>query len=417
MADTAVRVDIIVGQNTVVPSVERTEAALRGVTRSAGTLNGGFENLSTRGMRKVEAGFQNIAARAVGLQGPWSKVVEGMLLLGAGSTVVLGVAAGTALVAKAIELIGKKSKEAERAFKGATVALEEFLNPKNPLQGSIDVIAEKISILQMRMLSTFDPKLLAQYNAEMVRLQKLLGDVGAKQAGASKPAPAGKAGKAGESEGAFGQRMTNALAVTIELAPQAAEGLIALRDVVNTLEPTPVEMIGEAVRTLDQDLLEIIGFTLPELATAFGLAFIDAVAGANSFAEATIGAVRKAIAGTARMLGQEQFAKAAAKFAEGTWPPNPLAIASALKHVAAGALFNALAGAVGGGSGAGAVGGSAARGGVDSARMNKDQSAMTRGTVTVTMGRDGFIRPSDPVFQEFLAQVIKEAKGRNVVFA
>ena len=49
--------------------------------------------------------------------------------------------------------------------------------------------------------------------------------------------------------------------------------------------------------------------------------------------------------------------------------------------------------------------------------MNKDQSAMTRGTVTVTMGRDGFIRPSDPVFQEFLAQVIKEAKGRNVVFA
>lgn len=413
MADAAVRVDIIVGQNSVVPAVERTSATLQGAQRSAASLNTGFENLSSRGMRKVENGFQNIAARAVGLQGPWSKVVEGMLLLGAGSTVVLGLAAGTALIAKGIELVGRKSKEAEESLKKATTALTEFLNPKNPLQGSIDAVSTQISVLQMRMLSTFDPKLLAQYNAEMVRLQKLLADVAAKQAPAP-PKPAGtKAGRASD--------LDYRMAVGLTGGPQLAaleESLIPLREITQVvLEAVdPVNQLQQSVSNLDVAFLELTGITLPQLGVAFSMAFIDAVAGASNFAEATIGAVRKAIAGTARLLGQEQFAKAAAKFAEGTWPPNPAAIASAIKHIAAGAAFNALAGVAGGGSGGG-VGGRAAAGGVDSNRYQNDQQAMAaRGTVTVSM-KGGFIDPRSPDFQEFIAQVIKEAKGRNVVFA
>lgn len=51
------------------------------------------------------------------------------------------------------------------------------------------------------------------------------------------------------------------------------------------------------------------------------------------------------------------MAEGVGKLASGMWPPNPLAIASALKHFAAAALFRALPGIVGGSSGGGGGGG------------------------------------------------------------
>ena len=66
-------------------------------------------------------------------------------------------------------------------------------------------------------------------------------------------------------------------------------------------------------------------------------------------------------------------------------------------------------GSVGGGGGSG--GGSAAGGATRDVR-----DAQQRGTVTVTM-KEGYASTRDPKFQEFLAETIRNAAGRNITFA
>ena len=73
----------------------------------------------------------------------------------------------------------------------------------------------------------------------------------------------------------------------------------------------------------------------------------------------------------------------------------------------------AMAGGGGTGGGTGAGGGSAG----SSASRDVRDTAQQRGTVTVVWPKDAFANPRDPKFQEYLAETIRAAAGRNVVFA
>jgi hypothetical protein len=157
--------------------------------------------------------------------------------------------------------------------------------------------------------------------------------------------------------------------------------------------------------------LDAVGASLGDVKLAFGETFTAAIASANTFADATIGAVGKAIKGTAGVLAREQYAKAAAKFAEGLFPPNPAAIASALKHILAGSLFARLAGSGGGASlgGAGSGGGTAR-----DFQRRTDALSDGLGPVQVVVPRDAVMHAGDPRWQEFLAETIRRLTGRRV---
>jgi hypothetical protein len=81
----------------------------------------------------------------------------------------------------------------------------------------------------------------------------------------------------------------------------------------------------------------------------------------GAFVAGFAGVGRWIVAQLADKQAEFQIAEAAGKFASAIWPPNPAAYASGLKHLAAAALFKALAaGASGAFSGGGNLAGSAA---------------------------------------------------------
>ena len=134
-------------------------------------------------------------------------------------------------------------------------------------------------------------------------------------------------------------------------------------------------------------------------------------------------AAKQVIADVARSQAKEQMAKGVGKIAEGTWPPNPLALQSAAKHFAAVALFAALGGAAGGGQG---YGGGGAGGGGGQGRRNQEMNYYTNttydprnttrasglnpaGTVNITV-----IGPNDPQAQRQVKQLINNATARGL---
>jgi hypothetical protein len=76
--------------------------------------------------------------------------------------------------------------------------------------------------------------------------------------------------------------------------------------------------------------------------SALAVGFDATEAGFNSVGEAAKGVGLAMIGGLTDGMAQYHLAQAAGKFAEGTWPPNPAAIAAAMKHTAAAGLFKAL---------------------------------------------------------------------------
>ena len=107
----------------------------------------------------------------------------------------------------------------------------------------------------------------------------------------------------------------------------------------------------------------------------------------------------------------EQFAAAAADFAGGLWPPNPVQLAAGAKHLLAGAAFTAIGGGGGGRAGVGSGGGGAAPGGF----TNDRPFGASRGTITIQFPGEGFIRAGDPAFQDWLAETIRRAGDRDVI--
>jgi len=137
-----------------------------------------------------------------------------------------------------------------------------------------------------------------------------------------------------------------------------------------------MERMSAAARA-SQEEIDRLGQTM---AWAFENGFASVFAGLESMEDAAKGIGFSLILGLTEGQAEYHFAQAAGKLAEGLWPPNPAALASAAKHVMAGGLFSALrglarAGGIGGGGSSSS--GGLARGG---------SSAITDSSTTEKLG-------------------------------
>lgn len=149
-----------------------------------------------------------------------------------------------------------------------------------------------------------------------------------------------------------------------------AQGQSGVVDAANALHDTLTRLqdLMYNLPTLTNAFRDSVLGSVPEISSALGDLFAAIVDGAllsgqamGSLASAAKGVGAAVIGGLAGGMAQYHEAQAAGKLAEGTWPPNPVAIASAAKHLLAASAFRALGaivskGASGGGGGGGGTG-------------------------------------------------------------
>jgi len=467
MADAAVRVDIIVGQNTVIKSTELTGAALTKLSGVSTRMNGGFENLSRGGLRKLEVGFRSLAFQAAGVSGPMGKIAEGAVLLGGGSGVLLGVAVAAGTLGLAWKTLTTASTGATAAMERLKVKLTEVqqiladvktvqddiakndwwrnllvgasasVSALRPLADAIiktqaalivsaeegarlareahnKAIVDRINLLNKEGKAEGD-RLLAMDKAAAAERKRAQQELlqRAKEGIQFKP---GQGGLAGVVTHMTVDQMVAYVTATREAAEAVADWGGALKDVGNAMvngesgnwllgHTEAVEKVGE--------LYDALAYGMAASFEAIGASLV----GAGNFGKAMVDMFRSAIVALARMNVAKELASAATAFASGTWPPNPLAIKAGVGHLKAAALWGVAGGVAASIGSSGGVGGRTASGGVNGGQFAQDQQQMARGTVTVKFGRGGFIDPRSPEFQEFMADVFREARGRNVVFA
>lgn len=443
MADTAVRVDIIVGQNTVVPSVERTQSALAGVSTVAARTNTGFDNLSKGGLKRLESGFQALAFQAAGVPGPLGRIASGLVLLGGGSGVLLGVAAAAGAVALAWKALTTASTDAAAAMDRLKPKLTETQQRLADIKTVQDDIAKNDWWRQLVVGAAMaSPAMRFLADAVLETRGALLAS--AEEGKRAAIEATNKAivdrinllNKQGEAEGRRllaadaaardkRQALDYRIAVGLTGGPQMAdlgESVIALREnLIAPLEEMP-ERVGRAFADMNEEFVQGLVITQDLIdginATLF-YGFVDmaanvaaALGNGDSVGDVILAALGQMMQDIGRMMITAGIALT------NLIPALTNFLTSGPAMIAAGVILSAVGAAASKRAQGGGVHGGAATGGVNSGRYERDQQEMgARGTVTIQMGRDGFIRPSDPVFQEFLAQVIKEAKGRNVVFA
>lgn len=443
MADAAVRVDIISGQNTVIKSVDLTKDKLLQLTGMASGANAGFENLSHRGLRSVEVGFRTLAFQAAGVPGPLGKIAEGALLLGGGTGILLGVAVAAGAVALAWQAMTKKANDLKVAIKELTDLLpknDEAAEKTGKLWKQYgDLLAEarkKEEDASKRGVLPFQAKMLREDAAairekaaalkSMLEVIQITVDPLGGQPPAGKPKGATKPAKDRfESLGnAFvtfgGSQLPIGAMEAISAATDKYQASIKNMNEALAATPMAIEDVGNALVDLEHpvtramqltaELVDAINITLLQGFMNLGVGLAEALAGNDSFGNVIL-----------RALGQmmEDIGHLLIQFGVQLTILQPLLanlLTSGPAMIAAGILISAAGAAVSKRAQGGHVSGSAARGGVSSQQMSQDQADVHPGTVTVHFGKDGFIRPSDPLFQEFIAQVVKEAKGRNVVF-
>lgn len=445
MADAAVRVDIIVGQNSVVPAVERTSASLQGAQRVATGLNGTFANLSNGGVRRLEAGFQALAFQAAGVPGPLGKIASGAVLLAGGSGILLAVAAAAGTLALIWKKFGAVSDEATEAI----ARMNKELHKQE--QALLDIAAADAEVARQRGRAGFFAFFaeggtsgilgwIAQHFSKIAdEIERTADAYAALSAhGATddwlmnfgKTHPMPKAGKptkeVRQPDPAFdwwlNQDFTKQ-SVVRDLKEQMAELNaemvktpaimeqvdLALDSLEMGFDKTSqsflrtIELSAELVTALNQVLLQGIIDLGVNLATALGEG--------GGFGDVIVAAFGKMMQDIGALLIQ---------FGVELTILRPLLsnlFLSGPAMIAAGILISAAGAAVSKRAQSQSVPGHSASGGMDGNRYQNDQQTIAaRGTVTVSM-KGGFIDPRSPDFQEFLAQVIKEAKGRNVVFA
>ena len=174
----------------------------------------------------------------------------------------------------------------------------------------------------------------------------------------------------------------------------------------------PLEEFNNATLSLDETLGRMAGETLVNLGAAFNDAFAAIGAGENVFGSISK-AAQKAVAETAAAEGRLEFARGAAKIAAGIFPPNPAAIASGLKHIAAGVAFSAIGGKLGGGGGGGA-GAGAGFSGKNDLRPTDDSFAPNRAPSILTI-QGSLLDTSDPRQADALASALEDLSGRDVI--
>jgi len=118
-----VKVDIVAGQNTAIPALQRTGSE---IARVAAGATGGLSPVQRLGkalalsearegstaLRLIRGGINEVALSATGAAGPLGRVLEGALGLAGGGEVALAVAAGVAAIAAGYKLLGGEASAA-----------------------------------------------------------------------------------------------------------------------------------------------------------------------------------------------------------------------------------------------------------------------------------------------------------------
>lgn len=97
--------------------VADTQPFVAGLERAGGALGtmGQRAQTSSRGLTVIRGAMVGLAAQATGAAGPVGRLAQGLLLLGGGSTAVLGAAAGIGALALAYNELTKETREAKKA--------------------------------------------------------------------------------------------------------------------------------------------------------------------------------------------------------------------------------------------------------------------------------------------------------------
>lgn len=385
-----------------------------------------------QGLGKVANAVENLAGNLLGVNNQVGNVVSGLLSFTVGGPVVAGVAAGIAVVTGALLYLSQTARAAQAAYDRFLDSLQQQ-SPLAVVGGQIDALTEKLSkpLSQLTLFEAFDR--LFNGKADLRQLEQAKGiyqdildsfnqsrEQARSAAAVVLPELEVVARATGWAAGEW-QKLLRELArnpIPQQLFQKAEDTVgrersapqVRLGDVGGFLPPAAVEQVNRLPTLFEriQASLDLMGLSMEHVGETFRATFVAAVAGAKNFADATIRAVGAAVKGTAKVLGQEQMAKAAGKFAEALWPPNPAAFLSGLKHVAAGALFFALAGGGGGGgiSGGGGGGGTSVNQGITD-RQRQVIEAQDRELV-VYFERGAFIDPENPQFQDTMGQVIRK---------
>lgn len=202
------------------------------------------------------------------------------------------------------------------------------------------------------------------------------------------------------------QRLNQILSATGGKIHLAMTGTESFKEVTQSLR----DMADETIN-LNNVMGELGGETLASLTDGLGGMF-EAIGSGKGVFESLSEAVKKSVSDTAKHEGQLEIGRGMAALATGTWPPNPVALAAAGKHFAAGAFLEALGGALGGGGGSGGGGGA----GNTSQSMNQTQNAMNANKPTGQIViKGGLLNLNDPAQADQLANAIQTVYGLRMV--
>lgn len=427
MANQQLQMEII-AKDLATATLQKVDAALLDVANRQGSVTAATNRATTAtgdfraGLSKASNALTNLAGDALGANNKIANFAEGLLTMGVGGTVVTAVSAGILAIAATYAILTKETREAEKAtndliaaeLKRAEARAPQGLRSGQVIRAEIDRLQDEIrqtkALLDFRRAgggatSALEERL-ASLSLELAQARRALREarggavvldeltVTARRAAAPKPKDRDITGKLGlePKDAPFRPELRLEGAFT-EIIPQVQTAGAVFTDFVGTLEKVEHQM----------------GF-IADATVGIGEAF----AGLGDVVGGKAGeAAKKLLAPFMKLEGTYFVIKGLAKLAEGLFPPNPALIASGSGMVARGRQLLAMAGGGGTGGGTGAGGGSAG----SSASRDVRDTAQQRGTVTVVWPKDAFANPRDPKFQEYLAETIRAAAGRNVVFA
>lgn len=104
--------------------MNRAQAQLNGFAKSSDGAN--------HGVTVLRRGIQGLAIEATGVGGPIGHIITGLLTLGAGSSVMLGVAAGIGGIAAIFHLATKEARDLEDANKKLAKSFDDVLAASKP---------------------------------------------------------------------------------------------------------------------------------------------------------------------------------------------------------------------------------------------------------------------------------------------
>lgn len=416
----------IVAKDLATATLQKVDAALLDVARRQGSVTAATNRATTAtgdfraGLTKAGNALENLAGNLLGVNNQVANMAEGMLQAFGGGGAVLGVAAGITAAAAALLYFSKTAREAQAAYDGFLASLQK----KSPLAvvgAQIDALAEKLDrpIYKLTLFEAFDRLFNGKADlSQLEQAKRLYADIIAAFEQSRQKAREANAVVLPELEVVSGRpaapetKKQGDITGKLGTEPKGPLEIPALRPDGDFTAMIPQVQQAGTVFTDFADTLDLIVFRMGAISDATagiaeGFAALGDVVGGG------IGNVAKKVLGPFMKLEGTYFViKGLAKLAEGLFPPNAALIASGSGMVARGRQLISMAGGGSVGGGGGGSGGGSAAGGAS--RDVRD--AQQRGTVTVTM-KEGYASTRDPKFQEFLAETIRNAAGRNITFA